>query len=149
MEIEKLGLDARTQDEEINLILSGEFRRRQDQLLMFKVMLMIISGVIVMLITFTNTIEKSKDIAILKVLGTPTRIIIGMIIQEAILIGIIGAIVGSILINLMEPRFPMPLALRTGDIVVVFIGALVLCAMGSLLAVRRALSIDPMVAMGR
>jgi putative ABC transport system permease protein len=146
---QSLELDARTQEEELNLILSGEVKRGHDQMLMFKTMLMIIAGVIVMLITYTNTIEKTRDIAILKVVGTPTRRIIGMIVQEAVLIGIVGAVVGSILINLMAPRFPMPLALRTGDMVVVFVGAFILCTLGSLLAVRRALSIDSMVAMGR
>lgn len=53
------------------------------------------------------------------------------------------------LIVLMAPMFPMPLLLRPGDIIVVFAGAFILCALGSLLGVRRILSIDPMVAMGR
>jgi hemin transport system permease protein len=116
---------------------------------MFKTMLMIVSGVIVMLITYTNTLEKTKDIAILKAVGTRTRRIIGTAAQEAVLIGLVGAAIGSVLINLMAPMFPMPLLLRTGDITVVFVSAFVLCALGSLLAVRRILSVDPMVAMGR
>lgn len=144
-----LALDARTHAEELKLILNSEVKRGHDQMLMFKTMLMIVAGVIVMLITYTNTIEKTKDIAILKAVGTPTGRTIGTIVQEAVLIGLVGAVVGSILIILIAPMFPMPLLLRPGDIVIVFAGAFILCALGSLLGVRRILSIDPMVAMGR
>jgi putative ABC transport system permease protein len=144
-----LALDARTHEEELNLILNSEVKTGHDQMLMFKTMLMIVAGVIVMLITYTNTIEKTKDIAILKAVGTPTRRTISTIIQEAVMIGLVGAVVGSILIILMAPMFPMPLLLRPGDIAAVFVGAFILCTLGSLLGVRRILSIDPMVAMGR
>jgi putative ABC transport system permease protein len=146
---QSLALDARTQAEELALILNSEVKQARDQMAMFKTMLMIVAGVIVMLITYTNTIEKTKDIAILKAVGTPTGRTIGTIVQEAVLIGLVGAVVGSILIILMAPMFPMPLHLKLGDIAVVFAGAFVLCALGSLLGVRKVLSIDPMVAMGR
>ena len=146
---QSLAMDARTHEEELDLILSIEVKTAHDQMLMFKTMLMIVSGVIVMLITYSNTIEKTKDISILKAIGTPTRRINGTIVQEAIVIGLFGSAVGSILIILMSPMFPMPLLLRTGDITIVFVGAFLLCALGSLLAVRRILSIDPMAAMGR
>ncbi|MFQ5433246.1 MAG: ABC transporter permease [Anaerolineae bacterium] len=146
---QSLELDVRTQAEELNLIVNSEVKTARDQMIMFKTMLMIVAGVIVMLITFANTIEKTKDIAILKAVGTPTRRIMGTVVQEAVLVGIVGAVVGSILITLMAPMFPMPLLLRTEDITVVFVGAFILCALGSLLGVRKILSIDPMVAMGR
>ncbi len=146
---QSLAMDARTHEEELDLILSLEVKTAHDQMLMFKTMLMIVSGVIVMLSTYSNTIEKTKDISILKAVGTPTRRIIGTVTQEAVLIGIVGAALGSILIMLMAPRFPMPLELRPWDIAVVFVGAFILNTLGSLLAVRRVLSIDPMAAMGR
>lgn len=144
-----LDLDARTHAEELNLILNSEVKRGHDQMVQFKTMLMTVAGVIVMLITYTNTIEKTKDIAIFKAVGTPTGRIVGTTVQEAVLIGLVGAAVGSVLILLMAPMFIWPLLLRPGDIAVVFAGAFVLCALGSLLGVRRVLSIDPMVAMGR
>ena len=128
---QSLALDARTQEEEVNLILNSEVKRGHDQMVMFKTMLMIVAGVIVMLITYTNTIEKTKDIAILKAVGTPTGRTIGAIVQEAVLVGLVGAVVGSMLIILMAPVFPMPLLLRPGDIAVVFAGAFTLCALGS------------------
>ena len=80
---QSLELDARTQAEELNLILNSEVKRAHDQMLMFKTMLMIVAGVIVMLITYTNTIEKTKDIAILKAVGTPTGRTIGTIVSSS------------------------------------------------------------------
>jgi len=142
-------LSALTKEEEISLILNTVMKGAKEQMGMFRTMLIVSAGVIVAMILFASTIEKTKEIAILKVIGFSKRKIVGMIIQQAILIGIIGNIVGFILISLMKSKFPMPLSICFEDVATLFTTIIIVCIISSLLGVSQALKIDPMIALGR
>lgn len=142
-------LSALTQEEVIEPILNTVMRGAKEQMGMFRTLLIVSAGVIVAMILFASTIEKTKEIAILKVIGIPNGKIAGMIIQHAVLIGIIGNIVGFILISLMKSEFPMPLSICFEDVVSLFTTIIIVCIISSLLGVTRALKIDPMIALGR
>ncbi|MFH1859728.1 MAG: ABC transporter permease [bacterium] len=142
-------LSALTQGKEIELILNTVMKGAKEQMGMFRTMLIVAAGVIVAMILFASTVENTKEIAILKVIGIPNSTIVGMIIQQAALIGIIGNIVGFILIFLMKSEFPMPLSICFEDVAALFTTIIIVCIVSSLLGVTRALKIDPMAALGR
>lgn len=63
---------------------------------MFTVILIIVSIVIIALIIYTVTLEKIKEISILKLIGIPNFSISKMIIQETMVLGILAFVSGSI-----------------------------------------------------
>jgi putative ABC transport system permease protein len=109
-------LEVYTSARQVNMQLMGSNRLILMQLSLFRLLLLIIAGVIIGLITYTFTLDKIKDIAVLKLLGTQTRRIYGMIIQEAVLMGLLGTISGAVLEFASEPYFPRRVEATRGDV---------------------------------
>ena len=66
------------------------------QIGMFLVILAIVSAAIVAFIIYTMTMGKLREIAVLKLIGTRDRTIAGMILQQALGLGLIGFAVGKV-----------------------------------------------------
>jgi putative ABC transport system permease protein len=118
------------------------------QIGMFLVILSIVSAAIVAFIIYTMTLGKLREIAVLKLIGTRNRTIAGMILQQALALGLIGFIVGKTAATLWAPVFPKYVLLETGDAVTGFVAVMVICALASTLAIRVALKVDPAEAIG-
>jgi CBS domain containing-hemolysin-like protein len=73
---------------------------------MFLVILAIVSAAIVAFIIYTMTLGKIREIAVLKLIGTRNRTIAGMILQQALGLGLIGFIVGKVAATFWAPFFP-------------------------------------------
>src|SRR5574340_852037 len=65
------------------------------QIGMFLVILAIVTAAIVAFISYTMTLGKIREIAVLKLIGTRNRSIAGMILQQALGLGLIGFLVGK------------------------------------------------------
>ncbi len=83
------------------------------QIGMFLVILAIVSAAIVAFIIYTMTLGKIREIAVLKLIGTRNRTIAGMILQQALGLGLIGFVVGKIAATFWAPAFPEICAART------------------------------------
>ena len=118
------------------------------QIAMFLVILSIVSAAIVAFIIYTLTLGKIREIAVLKLIGTKNRTIAGMILQQAIGLGVIGFVVGKIAATLWAPIFPKYVLLLPGDAARGFVAVVVICMLASILAIRAALKVDPAEAIG-
>jgi putative ABC transport system permease protein len=141
-------LQAYTQEGMQEILVAKLIALASKQIGLFLVILTIVSGAIVALTIYTMTMGKIKEIAILKLVGTKNRTISGMILQEALGLGIIGFILGKIAATLWAPVFPRYVLLETADAVRAFFLSLIICALASLLAIRAALKADPASAIG-
>lgn len=119
------------------------------QIFMFLVILSLVSSAIVAFIIYTLTLGKIREIAVLKLLGTRNRTIVGLIMQQSIALGLIGFVVGKISATLlMAPIFPKYVLLQPLDSVIGFIAVVIICVLSSLVAIRAALMVDPAEAIG-
>ena len=118
------------------------------QIGMFLVILAIVSAAIVAFIIYTMTIGKIREIAVLKLIGTRNRTIAGMILQQALGLGLIGFAVGKIAATFWAPFFPKYVLLLPADSVRGFLVVMAICALASLLAIHAALKVDPAEAIG-
>ena len=122
-----------------------EKARKQQGLIM--VLLVIVSAVIIALIVYTMTMDKIRSIATLKFVGAPDRTIIGLIVQQALSLGLFGFGVGLALVLTFQPYFPRRLVLDPESVGIVFIITVVVCLAASSLGVRLALKVDPAAAL--
>jgi putative ABC transport system permease protein len=76
------------------------------QIGMFLVILAVVSAAIVAFIIYTLTMDKIREIAVLKLIGTRNRTIAAMIMQQALALGVIGFVVGKITATFSAPLFP-------------------------------------------
>ncbi|WP_303905082.1 ABC transporter permease [Thiohalomonas denitrificans] len=118
------------------------------QIGMFLVILAIVSAAIVAFIIYTLTMDKIREIAVLKLIGTRNRTIAAMIMQQALALGVIGFAVGKITATYAAPLFPKYVLLMPQDSIVGFFAVLVICALASVIAIRMALKVDPAEAIG-
>jgi putative ABC transport system permease protein len=136
----------RSQMEEI--LVSKLIATSAKQIGMFLVILAIVSAAIVAFIIYTMTLGKIREIAVLKLIGTRNRTIAGMILQQAMGLGLIGFMVGKTAAPVWAPFFPKFVLLEPGDAVRGFIVVMLICALASTLAIRVALRVDPATAIG-
>lgn len=118
------------------------------QIGMFLVILAAVSAAIVAFIIYTLTMDKIREIAVLKLIGTRNRTIAAMILQQALALGLIGFVVGKITATFAAPLFPKYVLLVPADSVAGFFVLLAICALASVIAIRMALKVDPAEAIG-
>ena len=118
------------------------------QIGMFLVILSVVSAAIVAFIIYTLTLGKIREIAVLKLIGTKNRTIAGMILQQAVALGVIGFVVGKTAAFFWAPIFPKYVLLLPGDAVRGFLAVVAICILASVLAIRVALKVDPAEAIG-
>lgn len=141
-------LQAYTAAQSVNLQLMGSNRLILFQLALFRDILVIIAGIVIGLIIYTFTLDKLHEIAMLKLLGSPSTMVYGMILQEALLMGIAGTLFGSLLELVVEPYFPRRVVATAGDVIQMLIAMTVVTLLASILAVRRAMHADPRSVIG-
>lgn len=150
--VEALGrwkhLTAMTTAEQETILTTSVVERARRQIGMFTLLLLIVSGVIIALIVYTLTMDKIRAIATLKLIGAPDRTIVGLIVQEALALGLVGLVTGAALIGLVKDRFPRRIVLEAPDLAGLALVVVLICLLASGLGVRLALRVDPATALG-
>jgi putative ABC transport system permease protein len=132
------------QQEQQEILLSKfVIERVRNQQFLIMVLLIIVSAVVIALIVYTLTMDKVRSIATLKFVGAPDRTIIGLILQQALSMGIFGYFIGLMLVVTFEPYFPRRLVLDPVNVAIVFGITVVVCLAASTLGIRLALKVDP------
>ncbi len=141
-------LEAFTREQMEEILVAKLIATSARQIGMFLVILAIVSAAIVAFIIYTMTLGKIREIAVLKLIGTRNRTIAGMILQQALGLGLIGFVVGKVAATFWAPIFPKYVLLEPGDAVRGLVAVVVICALASTLAIRIALKVDPAAAIG-
>lgn len=141
-------LRAISNEEQINILARGMIEKARMQLGLFRVILLIISGVIISMIIYTSTLDKIRVIATLKLIGSQNRVIIGMILQQSLLMGLLAYGTGYLLILLTYEKFPRRIVLYSFDLLMLFLIVVVICVISSFVGIWKALKVDPAEALG-
>jgi len=141
-------LEAYTRAQMEEILIAKLIATSAKQIGMFLVILAIVSAAIVAFIIYTMTLGKIREIAVLKLIGTRNGTIAGMILQQALGLGLIGFVVGKVAATTWAPIFPKYVLLEPGDAVRGFVIVMAICALASTLAIRAALKVDPAEAIG-
>ena len=135
-------------EEQTKILTKGMIEKARMQLGLFRAILLVISAVIIALIIYTSTLDKIKVIATLKLIGAQNRVIVGMILQQSLLMGIIAYGIGYLLILLTYEKFPRRIVLEPFDLQSLFVIVMAICTISSFVGIRKALKVDPAEALG-
>jgi putative ABC transport system permease protein len=141
-------LSAITQEAQEAILSQSLVDKARRQIGLFTSLLLIVSAVIIALIIYTMTMEKLKQIATLKLIGASDWTIIGMIVQQAMALGLIGFAIGVTLIFSIKDYFPRRVVLEPDNVLILGLVVFAVCLLSSGLGVRAALKIDPATALG-
>lgn len=141
-------LAAMTQAEQESILTQSLVDRARRQIGMFTSILLLVSAVIIALIIYTMTMEKLRQIAMLKLIGAPDRTIVAMIVQQALALGLTGFMFGTLLIANIKDFFPRRVVLEPDNVLALGGVVFLVCLLASGLGVRAALKADPATALG-
>lgn len=141
-------LVALTDEDQANLLTRSVVNRARAQLGMFTIVLLFVSAVIIALIIYTMTLNKAREIATLKLIGAPDRTIVGLVLQQAMLLGGTGYAAAVALVFTFRDVFPRAVVLGPAEVAAMAAVIGSICLLGSLLSIRAAMRIEANQALG-
>lgn len=105
-----------------------------------------VGTIIITLTMYTTVLNRRKEIAVLRALGARRRDILVVILYQSLIIGAVGLVIGFLLLACFlyftyGTQLPVRMPLWVPPVHAAF--TLILCLLGSLLAMRKATSINP------
>jgi putative ABC transport system permease protein len=132
-----------TQDSQRELLLRGSVDKIKKQIGLFRVLLTIIAAIIMALILYTLTLDKIHSIALLKLIGAPSIVILELILQQALLLGGIGFGIAYLLGQQVFPLFPRRVIITDGDVLQLALIVFVISVASSILGIWKAMRVSP------
>jgi putative ABC transport system permease protein len=124
------------------LLLTGSVEKVRKQIGLFRILLTIIAAIIMALILYTLTLDKIHTIALLKLIGAPNIKILGLILQEALFIGVLGFGIAYLLGSKIFPNFPRRVIITPEDLVQLGLIVLAISILSSFLGIWKALKVS-------
>jgi putative ABC transport system permease protein len=112
------------------------------------VLLWLIAAGIIGLIVYLSALERLRDFAVFKATGAPTRIVVGGLVVQAMLVSFVSAVLAIGVARLVSLSLPFPAEFTVTGIVQLLAVALVVGVLASFAGLRRALGTDPALAFG-
>ena len=131
-----------TQAGQHELQVYGMIDKARRQIGLFRVLLIIISTIIMALILYTLTLDKIHDIALLKLMGARNSMIVGLILQQALLLGIIGYGIAYLLGQWVSQNSPARAHRRRGLVGLALV-VVAISVLASLLGIWKAMRVEP------
>lgn len=132
-----------TKDGQRELLLKGSVEKIRRQIGLFRVLLTIIAAIIMALIIYTLTLDKIHSIALLKLIGAPNTVILGLILQQAMILGVLGFGIAYALGQQVFPNFPRRVILTDADLLQLAAIVLAISVGSSLLGIWKAMQVSP------
>lgn len=132
-----------THFQQSELLLKGLIEKVRLQIGLFRILLTVIAAVIMALILYTMTLDKIHSIALLKLIGAPNSVILGLILQQALMLGVLGFGVAYLIGQRVFPKFPRRVILTDYDLLQLAAIVLAISIASSLLGIWKALKVSP------
>jgi putative ABC transport system permease protein len=132
-----------TQQGQRELLLQGSVEKIRRQIGLFRLLLTVIAAIIMALILYTLTLDKIHSIALLKLIGAPNTVILGLIMQQALVLGVLGFGIAYLLGQRVFPMFPRRVILTQNDLLQLAVIVLFISVASSLLGIWKAMKVSP------
>jgi len=131
-----------TTAEQDGLLLDGVVEKPRRQLALFALILIVTSSVLIAAVVYMMTLDKTHDLAVLKLIGARRRRIAAMVVQQAWLMGMSGYAIAVLIGSQAFSHFPRRVVLSDGALAGVGALVMVVSTLASLLGVAYALRVD-------
>lgn len=129
--------------EQTEFLLKGAVDKARRQLGLFRVLLTLIAAIIMALILYTLTLEKIHSIALLQLIGARKTVILGLILQQALLLGFGGYVIAYLMGQQLFPLFPRRVIITGEDLWQLAYIVLGISIVSSMLGIWKALRVTP------
>lgn len=130
-------------EEQRQFLLKGVVDKSKKQIGLFRALLAVVSGIIVALIVFNMTAAKAHDIALLKLMGARTGVVVGLILEQSLMLGGLGYLFAFGIAELTFRYWPRRVVVGPSELAGVAVLVAVITLLSSLAGIHRALKIPP------
>lgn len=134
---------AYTAQDQRELLLKGVVEKSRKQIGLFRGLLAVVSGIVVTLILYNMTVAKTHDIALLKLMGARSSVVVKLVLHQGLLLGALGYGFALLIAKFLFPLFPRRVVLGNGEFIGVGVLVLILVTLASAAGIIRALRIPP------
>ena len=134
---------AYTDQNQRDFLIKGLVDKSRRQIGLFRGLLVAISAVVMSLIIYTLTLDKIHDIAMLKLMGARTRVILLMILEQAVLMGALGYAIAYAAGTQVFPKFPRKVVILPEDLLILAGIVILISLLASGLGIWKAIKISP------
>lgn len=113
-----------------------------------KALLWLVAALIVGSVTFLSVIERLRDFAVFKAIGTSTSHIAAGVMLQAVVLSTVSALIGLGLGRAIAPLFPMPVVISGTAMVLLPALGVAVGLVASLFGLSRVLRVEPAIAFG-
>jgi putative ABC transport system permease protein len=113
-----------------------------------KVLLWVVAALIVGSVLFLAAIERTKEFAVFKAIGTPTAGLAAGLMLQGVVLAVLASVIAIAVALAAQPAFPIPVAIPASSLVALPLLAIVVGCAGGGFGLRRAVGVDPALAFG-
>src|SRR6202044_2571086 len=99
------------------------------------------AAIIVAALVYVMALERTRDFAVLKAVGSATRLLFAGLAAQAVAVALAAAIIAAIIANFMGGIFDQPIDIPGTAFIVLPLSALAVGLLASLAALRRAAAV--------
>jgi putative ABC transport system permease protein len=148
--------DAAALGDAVSLLSNDDVRADYDRVLkstkdtigIINTLLWLMAAGIVAAIVYVSVLERTRDFATLKAIGTSSRALIGGLVGQAAIVSVASAITAVGVARAISPTFSFPVSVPSAAYVQMLVVAMVVGVLASLAGIRRISRIDPALAFG-
>lgn len=133
---------AYTSADQERLMLNGVVDKPRRQLALFAMILVVTSSLLIGAVVYMMTLDKTHEIAVLKLMGAPPSRLASMVLQQAWAMGAVGFAIAVLIGRQAFPHFPRRVVLSEQTIGAVGLLVLAISTLASLMAIVHALRVD-------
>ncbi|MFL6206910.1 MAG: ABC transporter permease [Acidimicrobiales bacterium] len=108
-----------------------------------RTLMWVVAAIIVAALMYVSALERLRDFAVLKSLGSSSRLLFFGVAVQAVTITLLAAVFAVGAAQLIKPTFALPIVMPSSAFVVLPVVAILVGLLSSLVALRRAIAVDP------
>jgi len=113
-----------------------------------RLLMWVVAGVIVGMVTYLAALDRMRDFAVLKAVGSPSRVLALSLCVEAVITSLLAGALAVVFSRLLRGIYSLPIVITGAAYLALPVVALVVGLLASLVALRRTLRVDPALAFG-
>jgi predicted acylesterase/phospholipase RssA/CRP-like cAMP-binding protein len=121
----------------------GPIERPISTLRLVQLLLGVVATLIIGAVVFLATLDRLRDVAVLRAIGVASSVIGLGVAAQALLLGLLAALVALVIEVLLAPVFPLAVHIESLDRVILVVVSMLVATAASYVAIRRTLRTDP------
>jgi putative ABC transport system permease protein len=113
-----------------------------------RMLMWLVAALIIGAVAYLSAIDRVRDFAVLKAVGGASRTLAISLMLQAVLAALLAALIAVGLGRVMKPAVTVPVVFQGSAVLLLLAVAAVVGMLSSLVALRRAVSVDPALAFG-